>query len=115
MSPVLILGLVMAGGFALQDGLVGMGWQGLFGAVNIAVVIGPFVGLVVGMNNGGWFVLLQRVAHRRLARAGKLPSRSDDFLDWGIGKQIFRRVGSGVRFRHDVIQQHLVDTSQGAT
>jgi hypothetical protein len=69
------------------------------------------VGLVGGLNNGGWFVLLQKVAHRRLARAGNLPPGPYDFLEWGIERQIFRRVGGGVRFRHNLIQQHLARTS----
>src|SRR5215204_881899 len=103
----LILGLVRSpkGGllvitlsFSLMFGLVG----GLIG------------GLVGGLNNGGWFLLLQKVAYRRLARAGNLPSRSGDFLEWGIEKQIFRWVGGGVRFRHNLIQQHLASTSADA-
>jgi hypothetical protein len=64
-------------------------------------------GLILALRNGGWFVLLQKVAQRRLARAGNLPPRPYDFLEWGIDKQIFRRVGGGVRFRHSLIQQHL--------
>ena len=107
--PTLIIGLVLGGFYALT----GRGLdEALFYTVNTAVVFGPIVGLVVGMSNGGWFVLLQKVAHRRLARAGKLPSRSGDFLEWGIEKQILRRVGSGVRFRHDFIQQHLANISE---
>jgi hypothetical protein len=77
----------------------------------LGLALGLIVGLFVGLNNGGWFVLLQKVAHRRLARAGNLPPRPYDFLDWGIEKQIFRRVGGGVRFRHNLIQQHLASTS----
>jgi hypothetical protein len=79
------------------------------------LVLGLILGLVFGLDsalrNGGWFVLLQKGALRRLARAGSLPSRPYDFLDWGIEKQIFRRVGGGVRFRHNLIQQHLASTS----
>jgi hypothetical protein len=79
------------------------------------MVGGPGLGLALGLDlalrNGGWFVLLQKVAHRRLARAGNLPSRPYDFLEWGIDRQIFRRVGGGVRFRHNLIQQHLASTS----
>jgi hypothetical protein len=67
------------------------------------------------VNNGGWFVVLQKVAHRRLARAGNLPLRPYDFLEWGIEAQIFRRVGCGVRFRHNLIQQHLANTSEGSS
>jgi MFS family permease len=78
------------------------------------LVLGLVVGLVVGMRNGGWFVLLQKVAHRRLARAGNLPPNAYDFLEWGIETQIFRRVGGGVRFRHNLIQQHLANTPEGA-
>jgi hypothetical protein len=72
-----------------------------------ALIEGLVVGLILALRNGGWFVLLQRVAHRRLARAGNLPSPPHDFLEWGIERQIFRRVGGGVRFRHNLIQQHL--------
>jgi hypothetical protein len=75
---------------------------------------GLLAGLVLGLNNGGWFVLLQKVAYRRLARAGNLPPRPADFLEWGIEKQIFRRVGGGARFRHGLIQQHLANTSGAA-
>jgi hypothetical protein len=71
------------------------------------------VGLVLALRNGGWFVLLQKVALRRFARAGNLPSPPYDFLEWGIETQIFRRVGGGVRFRHNLIQQHLANTSEG--
>jgi hypothetical protein len=77
------------------------------------LVLGLVVGLVVGMRNGGWFVLLQKAAHRRLARDGNLPPRPYDFLEWGIERQLFRRVGGGVRFRHNLIQQHLANTSEG--
>jgi hypothetical protein len=61
----------------------------------------------LALRNGGWFVLLQKVAHRRLARAGNLPPSPYDYLEWGIERQVFRRVGGGVRFRHNLIQQHL--------
>jgi len=70
------------------------------------------LGLVLALNSGGWFLLLQKVAQRRLARAGNLPPRPYDFLDWGVEKQIFRRVGGGIRFRHNLIQQHLAKLQQ---
>jgi hypothetical protein len=66
----------------------------------------------LALRNGGWFVLLQKGAHRRLARAGNLPPRPYDFLEWGIERQIFRRVGGGVRFRHNLIQQYLAKSHQ---
>jgi hypothetical protein len=80
------------------------------------LVFGLLPGLYLGMNYGGWFVLLQKVAHRRLARAGNLPPRPDDFLEWGIRRQIFQWVGGGVRFRHNLIQQHLANkTPEGVS
>jgi hypothetical protein len=75
------------------------------------MLIGLGLGLGLGLRNGGGFVLLQKVAHRRLAQAGNLPPRPADFLEWGIEQQIFRRVGGGVRFRHGLIQQHLANSS----
>jgi hypothetical protein len=75
------------------------------------LTLGLVAGLILALRNGGWFVWLQRVAHRRLARAGNLPPRPYDFLEWGIDRQIFRRVGGGVSFRHNLIQQHLASTA----
>jgi uncharacterized membrane protein len=76
-------------------------------ALTAVLGFGLGFGLFLALRNGGWFVLLQRVARRRLARADNLPPDSYDFLEWGIEKQIFRRVGGGVRFRHNLIQQQL--------
>jgi hypothetical protein len=107
----LVLGLVggLVGGLAL--GLVG----GLVFVLGRLLVLWPILGLgfglILALRNGGWFVMLQKVAHRRLAWAGNLPSPPYDFLEWGINRQIFRRVGGGVRFRHNLIQQHLANTS----
>jgi len=81
-------------------------------SIGLATVL--IVGPNIVMSNGGWFVFLQKVAHRRLARAGNLPSRLYDFLEWGVGTQLFRRVGGGVRFRHNLIQQHLANASERA-
>ena len=118
-------------GFGLVMGLVG--WlsstlffvlfvvqEGLEPAVIVhelffGLSIGMVFGLVFGLRNGGGFVLLQKVAHRRLAKAGNLPPRPADFLEWGIEQQIFRQVGGGVRFRHNLIQQHLANTSVDVT
>jgi hypothetical protein len=77
------------------------------------LALGLTAGAVFALRNGGWFVVLQKVADRRLARAGNLPPHTYDFLEWGIEQQIFRRVGGGVRFRHNLIQQHLADASEG--
>ncbi len=52
-------------------------------ALEEGVVFGLGLGLILALRNGGWFVWLQKVAHRRLARAGKLPSPPYDFLEWG--------------------------------
>jgi hypothetical protein len=80
----------------------------------LAPSFGLSLGLGLGLRNGGWFVLLQKAAHRRLARAENLSPRLYDFLEWGVERQIFRRVGGGVRFRHNLIQQHLAHASEGA-
>jgi hypothetical protein len=106
----LVLGLVLGLAFALVYGVVFV----LSRTLAIGLAYGLVVGLFLALRNGGWFVLLQNVAHRRLARAGNLPPSAYDFLEWGIEAQIFRRVGGGVRFRHNLIQQHLASTSAEA-
>jgi hypothetical protein len=109
----------------LVSGLVGA-WVGKFlepslsaytlsYVLSLGLMLGLGLGLILALRNGGWFVLLQKVAHRRLARAGNLPPHPEDFLEWGIDRQIFRRVGGGVRFRHNLIQQHLASTSEGVS
>lgn len=87
--------------------MVGTGEGQLAFGLLVGSVLGLGLGLMLALRNGGWFVLLQKAAHRRLARVGNLPSHLYDFLNWGIEKQIFRRVGGGVRFRHNLIQQQL--------
>jgi hypothetical protein len=87
-------------------------FYGLISGLYYGLVLGLVVGLFHGLNSGGWFVLLQKVAHRRLHRANNLPLPPYDFLEWGIEMHIFRRVGGGVRFRHSLIQQRLADTSE---
>jgi hypothetical protein len=86
--------------------LVAEGEELIWGLV-VPLELGLVVGLILALRNGGWFVLLQKVAHRRLARASNLPPRPYDFLEWGLEQQVFRRVGGGVRFRHNLIQQQL--------
>jgi hypothetical protein len=103
----LVLGLVFGLVFGLGGSLV-------FGLILELGFLGLGFGLILALRNGGWFVLLQKVAHRCLARDGNLPSRPYDFLEWGIDRQVFRRVGGGVRFRHNLIQQHLASTSAEA-
>jgi hypothetical protein len=121
----LVLGMLLGLGFGLIMALdfpvgqverLDMGM--LLGRLFLGLIVGLggalVFGLLLALRNGGWFVLLQKVAHRRLARAGNLPPRPYDFLEWGIERQVFRRVGGGVRFRHIFIQQHLVSASKGA-
>jgi hypothetical protein len=107
---LIIVGLKLGPDAALLALLFGP----LYGVI-FAVLFGMTFGLFLGMNNGGWFVVLQKVAHYRLAGAGNLPSRPYDFLEWGIEKRIFHPVGGGVRFRHNLIQQHLASTSEGGS
>jgi hypothetical protein len=109
----LAVGMVFGLIFVLFGGLTREVGEGVTrGLVKEGLIMGVVFGLGLGLRNGGWFVLLQAVAHRRLARDRNLPARPYDFLEWGIEKQLFRRVGGGVRFRHDLIQQHLVKSYQ---
>ncbi len=132
---LLVVWLVMALGFGLLEtrsvlitsrtpkearsrsliaALTWLGSSGLIVALSVGLPFGLGLGLVLALRNGGWFVLLQKIAHRRLARAGNLPQRPYDFLEWGVEMQLFRRVEGGVRFRHNLIQQHLASTSADA-
>jgi hypothetical protein len=100
----------LGGGLVVELGLAQGFAHGLGNGSGLALGLG--LGLVFALRNGGWFVLLQRDAHRRFAWAGNLPPHPYDFLEWGIQSQIFRRVGGGVRFRHNLIQQHIAQSYQ---
>ena len=107
----LVLGLMLGLVFGVAIGFFGGGpYAGLELGLSYGLELGLALGPGLGLRNGGGFVVLQKVAHRHLARAGNLPPRPVDFLEWGIEQQIFRRVGGGVRFRHNLIQQHLANS-----
>jgi len=106
----LIMVLATGLGLELFFGLVTTVLSGTLSLDIIGLVGGLVLGAGLGLRNGGRFVVLQKVAYHRLARAGNLPPRPADFLEWGIERQIFRRVGGGVRFRHSLIQQHLANS-----
>jgi len=93
--------LALGVGLGLVVGLGSVAWglaQHWKAWLVVLLGFGLGFGLVLALRNGGWFVLLQRVARRRLARAGNLPPGPYDFLEWGMEKQIFRRVGAEYAF-----------------
>ena len=55
--PFVLVWVLAPGGAALDVLITGVVW-------------GLGLGLILALHNGGWFVVLQKVAHRRLARAG---------------------------------------------
>jgi len=108
-------GLVMALGFGLLETptvlitsrtpkearsrslIAALTWLGssvLIVALSVGLPFGLGLGLVLALRNGGWFVLLQKIAHRRLARAGDLPQRPYDFLEWGSRCSSFAGLGA---------------------
>jgi len=113
----LLSGLVsgLVGAWVANFLALSLSYYSLSYVLTLELMLGLGLGLILALRNGGWFVLLQELAHRRLARAGNLPPRLYDFLEWGVDRQIFRRVGGGVRFRHNLIQQHLANTSEGVS
>ncbi|MEI2816811.1 MAG: hypothetical protein V9E99_10210 [Microthrixaceae bacterium] len=66
-------------------------------------------GLIFGLNEGGWFVLLQCLKRRELRRAGYLPSDPAGFLVWAAGRGVLRQVGGGFQFRHLLVRDLLAD------
>jgi hypothetical protein len=77
--------LVVAGvGFTLDAGLLA------------GLIVGLGLGLGLGLRKGGRFVLLQRVAHRRLAQAEYLPHSRTTFWNGGSRSRSF--AGSEVEY-----------------
>jgi hypothetical protein len=114
LMTMLLFGLLLGLFWGLNLALYGQAQNLLWQLIVVELSYGLLLALIVRLPHGGWFVVLQKVAERRLARVGNLPPRPYDFLEWGIERQIFRRVGGGVRFRHNLIQQHLANTSEQA-
>src|SRR5215211_4512323 len=98
----LVLELILVLAYGLVGLAVAMPMVKLVRYLSSGLSIGLATVLIVGPNivmiNGGWFVFLQKVAHRRLARAGNLPPRPYDFLECGIEIYVFRRVGAEYAF-----------------
>jgi hypothetical protein len=68
-----------------------------------------WAGSIFGLNEGGWFVLLQSLKRRELQRAGYLPSDPAGFLVWAAGRGVLRQVGGGFQFRHLLLRDLLAD------
>jgi hypothetical protein len=103
-------------GFGLVCGLMGALMGALVFRLSGAVVgasVGALAfglgGLVFGLNEGGWFVLLQSLKRRELQRAGYLPSDPAGFLVWAAGRGVLRQVGGGFQFRHLLVRDLLAD------
>lgn len=89
---------------------IGLGYGMINGMVS-GLVIGSLSGLAIGptmgVDYGGWFVSYQHFVRRWWIRTGTLPRDLPEFIDSLISSGVMRPTGTGVRFRHDLIQQHL--------
>jgi hypothetical protein len=93
--------------------LVGLSWRlcfvGFFVWCWRLGLLGVVVGLVVGLRDGGAFVLLQWLRRRRLRRAGVMPPDLTATMDWAVDRRLIRRIGGGFQFRHALLRDALVD------
>lgn len=106
----LVLGLILGlGGWLLARATA----PGFRPGVLLVVVlgfggIGLMVGLILGLFNGGWYLLLQRDVRQRAFQQELLPEDPVGFVRAASKAGVFRSTGGGVQFRHRAIAERLV-------
>ncbi|SDK19763.1 NACHT domain-containing protein [Actinopolyspora mzabensis] len=85
--------------------------SGITGEFYFGVVSGFMGGLVIGFRNTPWPHYARALFG--LSRAGRLPVRPAQFLDWAHSAGLVRLAGIAVQFRHRDLQERL--TTQPST
>ncbi len=76
-------------------------------AWSAAAIVGPMVGLISGMVQGGWAVLVHVATRVVLAATSAVPLRLVPLLDEAVELSLLRRIGGGYLFAHRTFQQAL--------
>ena len=112
----LLSGLLSGLLFGLLSGLLFGLLSGLLFGLPFGLLYGLPIGLLHGLDEGGGYVIAQRLAIRRARLQGLLPGNPADTLEDACRDRLMRRVTGGVQFRHRAIAARLVelDRSQGS-
>jgi hypothetical protein len=104
-------GLLAGLGLGLLAGLgAGLSWGPgftLIAALLAGLLTGPLVGLTTGLRYGGRACLQHLVLRLSLRYYDCIPRHYVDFLDYAAERLFLRRVGSGYRFIHRLLQEHF--------
>lgn len=98
----LIFGLIFGLAYGLAYGPI----FGLIYGLAYGLFSGLGFGLVVVLDEDGWYLLLQWQLRRRARRQGLLPQDPVRLLDAAIATGLLRQTGGGVQFRHRAILDH---------
>ena len=115
LGSALGVGLLGGLGGALGIGLGGALSSGLNtaqGAVFAGLMVGPLIGLAIGLRYGGRACLQHLVLRLALRYHGSIPRHYVDFLDYAAERLFLRRVGSGYIFIHRLLQEYFATMYQ---
>lgn len=101
-----IAGLMIAA-VSVLAAVLGYGRSGLVPGLIFGLTVGPCLGAVFGLDEGGWYLVLQRRLRRMARREGLLPDDVVGFLTAGVEVRVLRRTGGGVQFRHRTLVDRL--------
>ena len=79
-----------------------------FGPV-VALILGPFIGVSVGLAKGGFACIQHVVLRFFLWLTGALPWRVIRFLNQATGSILLYRVGGGYIFAHRLLLEYFAD------
>ncbi|MEO1186236.1 MAG: hypothetical protein AAFX46_16840, partial [Cyanobacteria bacterium J06636_27] len=68
---------------------------------------GILLGLLIGINSGGLFIIQHSTLRIFLWSSGYIPWNYTEFLDYCTNRLFLQRVGGSYRFIHDFLRQHF--------
>src|SRR5262249_42489254 len=82
-----------------------------FDLKSVVLIVGVLIGFFVVPRFGGDAYIRHSALRAQLHRAGVIPQRYSDFLDFAVGHIFLHKGGGGYRFVHDLLPDYLASLS----
>ncbi len=105
-----IVGLIISLSIGLSLWMLVRDFSGLLRvSLSLGLPIGSFVGLMVGLHNGGLSCIKHFNLRRILYRKGYIPWNYARFLDYASELLLMKKVGGGYVFYHRMLMEHFAN------